>query len=1032
MIKIMKASAGSGKTFNLAKTYITVLLGSEDRYAYRSILAVTFTNKATAEMKNRILKELKTLSKNPQESDYYDDLVPAVLPSADRLRQKSLQVLTDILHDYGSFAVSTIDRFFQQALRAFAREIGQMANYQIELDKESLVNESVDRMLDALTEGDTELIGWLSESVSDSISEGRRPDIVNKLYDMAARLFQTERAEVFERSGTDPATFLSGNNLRKVRKACREIIVAYEKDVREAARAILDVLDAAGVDPKDSNSGFLKQVRKFLSFPDGAAMPTPAFFNNAADRDLWFSKTKAKSFLPLVEGVLDGPLETFCSLFGERARVYNSAVIISDQVYSLGLSSQILKEFDAMLKEKNVLSLDDSNAILKKIIDGSDAPFIYEKLGVRFRHFLLDEFQDTSTVQWENFLPLLRESDSTGGTNLVVGDVKQSIYRWRGSDWELLDREVQRTFPSAETKPLDENWRSASKIVSFNNRFFAYAANYLQRQFDGAPYSIADIYADVTQTAKSSEPQEGCVRVTYCDKEETLSKVEASLREAKAAGASWGDMAVLVRKNDLGERVAATLVAGGIPVISDELLNVKSSVIVSRLIALLGSYDNPDDKISRYLSSSLEVSFPKRFHSLCDLCEDILRQLREADRGRFEGETLYIQSFMDTLLDWTSRYGNKLSGFLAWWDDAKVRLSSPAQADAVRIMTIHKAKGLEFPYVVFPVADDSGWTPQVYNATDKWCSPDRMPSPVLQQGVYPVKLIGDAVRSSAFGPEYDAEIRLRMVDAINSFYVAFTRAEKSLHVIAPTPSQQFLNSVGSGSPVCSDLSQILYSYIRCDEYVYGTPYDFKRMKREKASGLGSVAAAYPSFPVNPPLWELDENGEEVPVGEKSRLKFAADASDFFAEDGVAGVGASNRLKGIVLHRILSEADTAADIPAAVARSVARAEIDAKEGEEFAALLQSRLERPEVAEWFEPGAVLLEKERALIDSDGSVYRPDRVVSTGGGVAVIDYKFGAPERRYARQVSRYADIYRRLGYRDVKAYLWYVPENEIVPV
>ena len=463
MIKIMKASAGSGKTYNLAREYIRLLLTKKDRQAYRHILAVTFTNKATDEMKRRILDELSVLSTNPAASPYYKDFVPALFPTEAALQKRASAQLGGILHDYSSFAVSTIDKFFQQTLRAFSREIGQFASYQVELDKAALVEESVDRILDGLTEQDRGLLDWLTENVKAGLENGNRFNLEPPLKEMAQNLMSANYAEAVRSNGIVEATAYAKNHLKQLRKNCIALAEAYVQEVRDAAKAALDVLDQHGVDPADSNRGFMKGLYAFrdLGPRDAVGMPTDSFRDKAPDSSKWFAKTKDKYRVEL-EGSLEGPLKAFCDLFEDPYRQYRTACLIADQAYTLGIAAELRKAFEAVQREKNVLSIDDSNTILKGIIDGSDAPFVYEKLGVRFEDFLLDEFQDTSTIQWENFLPLLRNSEAGGYDNLVVGDVKQSIYRWRGSDWKLLDAGVQRDCGLGKdaVEVLDGNYRT--------------------------------------------------------------------------------------------------------------------------------------------------------------------------------------------------------------------------------------------------------------------------------------------------------------------------------------------------------------------------------------------------------------------------------------------------------------------------------------------------------------------------------------------------------------------------------------------
>lgn len=1019
MIRIMKASAGSGKTFKLAQTYLRVLLSSNESYAFRSILAVTFTNKATAEMKGRILEELYKLAVSPEKSDYFAEFVPSLFPDAHALKAKASKTLTELLHDYGSFSVSTIDRFFQQALRAFAREAGQFAAYQIELDKPSLVHEAVDSLLDSLSEDDSEILDWLTDSLSVSMDKGSRPDFEGRLYEMAEKLFSTERQDVMERLGIKGEGQFSRESLKVISARCRDVISDYEKAVRDCAKECLDIISAAGLSTSDFFRSFMEKLPHFVYFPlpPSPPEPTPAFLARAKDPDGWFSKAAAPKCLPLVEESLSPALSRFCYLFEEGRKLSSSAALILSQIHGLAVSSELTREFEGLLKEKNVLSLDDSNAILRRMIDGSDAPFVYEKMGVRYRHFLLDEFQDTSMVQWENFLPLLKESDSTGGSNLVVGDVKQSIYRWRDSRWDLLDSGVQRDFPLSEIVSLTENWRSSRAVVEFNNDFFSHAAALLDPRLDGASFSISDIYSDVEQTPCADEAQEGCVRVTFCsDKDEQMEKVIESISRARQAGALWSDIAVLVRTNLIGGRVAHALLQTEIPVLSDDSLDLKGSVTVRRVVGLMESFENPDDQISSYIASMTGMSFPDCFHSLPDLCESLLRSLRDADSSLFESETLYIQSFMDTLLDWTSRNGNSISRFLSWWKDAKVKLSSPAGADAVRVITIHKSKGLEFPHVIYPFAEAENLTPSTKHPPFHWCIPDESLGaiPEAAETAFPITMTGKAA-NTCFSRDYADERNLCLVDALNASYVALTRAQKSLHVIAERPSDPVISAIDKGDvSKLSTLSHLLMEYTGEDEYVSGEPYDFSRMKRKDKKAPEAVPSSYPSYPASGGVAKED-----------------SESYDFFSEDGLAGAGASPRLSGIALHEILSRVDMEGGLERAVSRSVEKAILSPEEGKKAYELLSRALSSPEVSEWFNP-AYKADTERTLIDAQGECHIPDRVVRTPSSTIVIDYKFGEPKPSYHRQVRRYMEILRQLGCVKVSGYLWYVRTGEIEKV
>ena len=997
MLKILKASAGSGKTYALALEYIRLVVSSDKADAYRHVLAVTFTNKATEEMKSRILKELAVLAKDPETSPYYEELLKVA--DKDTLQRRASAQLSGILHDYSSFAVSTIDRFFQQTLRAFSREIGQYASYQVQLDRKALVDESVDRVLDSLTEEDRTLLDWLTRGVKEDLESGRGLSLESRLQEVGESLQTLPEGQIsFPRE-----------RLETLHKHCKQLQEAFPRRAEDAAKKVLQVLKDHGISPEESNRGFLKALYNYLDPEPRSQVKdlTPAFRNNASDSAKWFAKSKDALRLEL-EGSLEGPLDAFCALFDQPYKEYRTARIIQGQLYSLGVADELRQAFVQIQKEKNVLSLEDSNTILHGIIDGTETPFIYEKLGVRFEDFLLDEFQDTSRIQWENFSPLLHNADASGFPSLVVGDVKQSIYRWRGSDWDLLGSRLQKEFglPDKGVKALDQNFRTCRTIVDFNNRFFGFAAEQLDKALGGPV--VSPLYADVAQKACFKDSHPGWVEVRFT--EEQMEEILSTLRDLQEQGAQWGDVAILVRDNRSGADIAARLIQEDIPVVSDDSLFVKTSVTVRRLVSQMSLCDKPDNpekpSVAGFLAGSLEVQIPEHFHSLTDLAEGLLRDLREADPSRFQAEVPYIQSFMDYLQDWVATGGNNLGAFLRAWEDADPKIASPRTESSVRIMTVHKAKGLEFPFVIFPFAEKVG----LYKNTQKWCASG--------EDVFYVDL-GTGSARTLFEKDYLEESRLQAVDNINVFYVAMTRPKYGLKVIAAPPSQSFLKALSGGEVSSwSNLANLLYAFVGGSDFQAGEPYPFDTLERE-ADDSKLLETGYPSYP----------------AGTGSRLKFSPEAADYFGEDGSFGPEASRRIRGNVLHRILSDVLVPEDIPAAVEAAVRRGELPSALREETLTLLQERLDSVSGRGWFAPDAQV-RSEAAILSPDGGEYRPDRVILfPNGSVDIVDYKFGSPEPGYRRQVERYKALYRQMGYAPVRGYLWYFQEKaggEIVEV
>ena len=1046
----MTASAGSGKTYSLVLKYIRLLLCNRDRYTYRRILAVTFTNKATDEMKARILMELHHLATSPEDSPYRLEFIPSIFPDDESMSLKARTVLHDILHDYSAFSVSTIDKFFQQTLRAFSKEIGQFASYQVELDKDSLVSESVDRVLDSLTEDDSNLLDWLTANVLEQIERGERYSLDANLLSMALRLKSTQRQEALQISGVDENRFCKTENLMKIRKCCREIIATYVRDVRQAAQRALDFLASSGVDPADSNRHFMNAFHIYAQLEDNQTVPmlTDSFVKNASNPESWFAKAR-RGLLDKLAGGLDAPMEEFLGLFGTRFKIYNTALILDGQIYGLGLAGELSEAFNQILKEKNVLSIDDSNTLLRDIIDGSDAPFIYEKTGVRYDHFLLDEFQDTSMVQWQNFKPLLSESDSRGGENLIVGDVKQSIYRWRGSDWNLLDKIVPEEFPLHSLNPLDSNWRSLGNIVRFNNSFFAEAAQLLGSQYAYNGASIDGIYADVSQQIRKSS-DEGLVSLTFCDKDKELDAVLQSVRQALEHGAEYSDIAVLVRSNSSGERVSNYLIENGIPVLTDDSLRVKSSLTVRRLSSLMSLVDNPADTVNGYLATSLNVALPSTWTTLEDLAESLLRSLQKSDPEQaWRGEALHIQSFFDFIQDYVSSEGNNLRGFLKQFAGEDPSISSPSSGNSVRVMTVHKSKGLDFNYVILPFTENISF----YKSSNYWCSPNLSGTPLegIAEGVYDVSL-SQGSESTLFNESYRRESFLQMVDNINILYVAMTRAVLGMHIIAKTPPAKCVKAVQVNDLTqFKDFSQMLWWFASSssvlpviknvndegsERYDYGNMVDFRAFRKSKDSLAAFPISSYgeiPSFPLNPDPSDMNAGDcAEVDVRERGRLKFSADSVDFFAGDDGAGISASGRVRGIVLHDILSRVVVPEDLEPSVRQAVADGDITSAEAVEVLDLLSQRISEAQEYGWFPKDGRKVLNETSLVDVDGQIYRPDRVIRDGNKITIIDYKTGAHEKKYVEQLGRYAGLWHRMGYGEVEAVLWYLAGGERITV
>lgn len=1006
-VELMKASAGSGKTFSLAREYIRLLLRDrKEEHPYRHILAVTFTNKATAEMKSRIIDSLDTLARYPEHSPYRDYLKEECgIESDEELSKECSRMLTDILCDYGAFSVSTIDHFFQRVLRSFSREVGQFAEYQVELDRDSLVEESVDRVLDSLPGGDKALLAWLSESAIERISEGERYKVREVLADFAKGYMSEAYREKAESLGMDKAEAFSEKNLKRIGELCADICKKYDSAIKAAAKRDLDELP-----PQVKYRSYLE---KWLSafIKDGFIEVIKTF--DKGEPSYW---SRAREV---------GALEESSALIASSLKVYATALILRKQASVFRVADALDTQFNALLKEKNVLSIDDTNSILRDIIAGSDAPFIYEKVGVRYRHFLLDEFQDTSSTQWENFKPLLQNCIGDGCYNLIVGDVKQSIYRWRSARWDIFDTKVESELDRTLRHSLKQNWRSAGKIVEFNNKFYktwasqlditlgeAVAGSPVKAEADGRPVSA--IYSDVEQEAKSRYTVPGSVEVTFCDS--ICDQTVAAVEQAEKRGFEQKDIAVLVRDNDLGLEVASSLTAHGKHVITNDSLLISSGKTVRSLVSMLYKIDNPADTIHSFYASDFNPEKLDACQSLTDICESLLKELPSE---QVNTDTLYVLAFMDLVRDFVSRNGNSLHSFLEFWEEEGEtrKIASPEGTNAITVITIHKAKGLDFPFVIVPVKAND---PAIKSSHESWEYPavEGTPYEKLTPALYKTGLSSKSL-NTLFADNYLRELRMGSIDRINTWYVATTRASQAMHIVLAKPKgdgfganlQRFCDNPESGFVNLGD--HYLWGTISDKESAPGRRFEKPRPK--------VVEEPLKYFTVAP-----SDNGA------RAQVKIKTDSRDFFDPKGETGVSASRRIRGTVLHKILETVLQPADLAGSVQAAVREGLLSAEEALEAQKMLECAIASVADRGWFPGDPSKLLDEREIILPDGTTLRPDRVVLKEGGVDIVDYKFAEEKVAYMKQVRQYASLYETMGYKNVKAYLWYVDKNEIVEV
>lgn len=1020
MINICTASAGAGKTHKLTGEYIKLLFSQPN--AYRHILAVTFTNKATDEMKQRILQELYNLSKVGEKSDYLDEIEEFTGKDEAWVRGEAGKILISILHDYTSFRVSTIDKFFQLVMRSFAKELGRMATYNVELDSAGVLTEAVDRMFSDLDDPKNKrLLDWLIDYSLEAIEKGESWSVRNEIISLGGHLFSEEFKLAKEGCSNE---LLGIEAVAQFKKRIKDEVTKYEGIACSFGKEGLEYLQNNGLEESDFKGksrnplvSYLKKLSKIGGDKGPVEYPADSFFEMQDNLDTWYTGKSCPAKIEGAYGFLNELIGKII-LHLEGYRSYCTKVALLKNVNVMGILNDIYVRIVDYCREKNIILLSESTELLNRIIDGSDTPFIYEKIGARIDNYMLDEFQDTSVMQWRNFYPLLQNSLAMGHDNLVVGDVKQSIYRWRGSDWQILNSQIKEQFDARqiEISSLNCNWRSGESIVTFNNDFFEYCAKAAQGLYGVADSKvIEEIYTGFKQSVPEKMKQNpGRVEVAFVEGEElsfeesVLQMLPAKVEELIGAGYRQRDIAILVRNGREGNAVAENLISCGYDIISSDSLYVSSSEAVQKVVNILREVDNSQSEILRVLKRFNEIPAIEDMqkYSLYQLCETIIREsLTEMERK----DVAFLQAFLDIVLEYAVSNGTNISQFVAWWDEQGVKksISAPDDMDAIRVMTIHKSKGLGFNVVVVPFLKESldhlsGRQPNLWQK--------------YEGNLISVKYTKDLLNTD-FAPEYKQEKLNKYIDSLNTVYVAFTRTKRELVVFAPPTG---VNSKGDYKTP-DKISDILFSYYLDKKEQFGWD-GFKieigeRKVEEKVESAGEKLELKGIFnaPVNPARWRT------------------------VAQSGSLNGEETIREHGIAMHYVFSLVDYPESIDAAVERACAEGVATCFK-EELTQMVKEKIASVSSYGWFGRDWEV-KNECAIITEWGGELRPDRVLVNGDKAIVIDYKFGGystcdedtrQHKFYRKQVTMYKDLLVKMGYSNVEGYLWYISANEIIQV
>ena len=1068
-LTIYKASAGSGKTFTLATEYIKLVV--ENPQSYRNILAVTFTNKATEEMKMRILSQLYGIWKQlPDSVNYMKVICEKTGQTETFVSQRASIALSNLLHNYNYFRVETIDTFFQGVLRNLARELDLTANLRIGLNDTQVEELAVDQLIQDLNTTDV-LLQWLLKYIMENISDDKSWNVIGQIKSFGKTIFRDEYKTV---SNTLLQKMEEPGFFDRYTTHLKELRQSAEDCMKQLAHDFFDTINSEGLTIDDFSYGKSGICGFFLKLQDGLfdeSIVGKRITDSMGDPEKWCKKTHPRKELiySLADTTLGHILRTAMEERPRQWKLYQSADLTLRHLSQLRLLDSIEKKVRELNESANRFLLSDTQQLLHTLIDGSDTPFIFEKIGTQLQYVMIDEFQDTSTVQWQNFKVLLSETMSQEGTeNLIVGDVKQSIYRWRSGDWRLLN-DIQSQFPSPEAqldiRTLSTNYRSQRNIIEFNNAFFRNAAQleYMALQDDPEATALQRAYADVEQTIPDELNNNGQVNIqlltTNDYQEKTFEHIAEIVCELRDQGVKPSEMAILVRTNAYIPLIADYFSQhlSDIRIVSDEAFRLDASIAVNLLVEALHLITHPDDTLAKadiaklyqyhvlgkqkadnelLLSSNpidelLPEAYINHYEELMNLS---LYELTERlytifELHRLKGQSAYLCAFYDQLLSFTNENATGIDAFIAEWEENLCSKTIQSdEIDGIRLISIHKSKGLEFNHVIIPFCD---WQLEKPQGNILWCQPDE--SPFNDLPIVPIDYSQKQMMGTIYEDDYQHEHLQNTVDNLNLLYVAFTRASQSLFVIGKRNSknsrsmliEQVLPLVAQEEP-----DAILSGIDNEDDpivFSYGALIPQEAVKHHKESPNPFLQKTTPV--------SIDINTFDNPVSFRQSNR----SKDFITEQDEENNNQQQRQyiqTGSILHQIFSTIRTSADIDRALKRLQLEGVLYDEQvtAEKITTMLHKRLNNNCVADWFSNRWKLFNECTILTVENGEVVerRPDRVMTDGHEWVVVDFKFGSPKDEYHNQVREYMQLLADMGHTNIKGYLWFVYSNKIEEV
>lgn len=1045
--KILSASAGSGKTYQLTLKYMCDVIQHPERY--RNILAVTFTNKATEEMKSRILREIHRLAAG-EHSQYIEDIKREIVLGEKQIREGAKRAQTRILHDFSRFTILTIDRFFQRILRAFIKELSLDLNYNIELDTNLLLERSTDALVEGIIE-DEQLKKWLLEFAEERLEEGERWDMRGDLKSLGKELFK-------EGGAKRSALKFDKNGLRDIIKALDKETETHRNRIVDLGINAIQTMKECGVAADEFRGSSTSFVFNFYRYAEGELKtPTATMLKAKDDITAWHKKGDEARIIAAAERLMP-ILNEICECYNIATKRANTAKLIKNNYRGFALLADLKKRIDDICSKENIMVLSKTRDILSTFIDDNNAPFIYEKVGSRYDHYMIDEFQDTSVRDWHNILPLLREALSSNPSSsvFIVGDIKQSIYRWRGGDWRLLNNDAIVDLGEENTaiEHLQKNYRSLPNIVKFNNELIERVVeldnNHLNeclnkaledKKIEESTYSflhdtIVGAYCDHKQIPAMGDADYGYAEVVAYDSMLTDSPFIRAIESAIERGYRYRDILILVRGGTDSRKVADALfaykeqkfISKGLPgfnILTPDALTLANCDIAEFIIAVMRLAIDPKNDIergihNRYLGYPLdrvfgedELQWLRHIAHLSPLeaFEEIVSRFSLDERSE---SIASLQAIHEQILSFSTQRVADIQYYLKWWDEkgGNEAITVEMTDDTIEITTIHKAKGLERDIVIIPYSCwDMAPRPALHSIVWAKSSDAKLSGAI---GEFPVAY-SNTMEHSDFSDEYYKELVMSHVDGVNLLYVAVTRASKELYMYVPTKLQ---TKDKSGSNISTTAPLILQAAksisptpkqeIREGElitltYSFGKPTDGSSMA-QRGDGCSDIL--------------LEEYTSHKPT---IKVRYP---SHRCIEEGVAN---SNKAlsEGIRLHRLFEGAITEQDLREAVRRMSLDCVVDQKQAKELNDKITTMVTEPLVHEWFSGEWDDVKCESAIIFKE-NIRIPDRVMIKGTRAVIVDYKFGDKQLPiYKKQLLEYVELLESMGqFSQVEAYVWYI--------